>query len=110
MPSLNLMYDLRDKVALVTGASGARGLGRAIALKLAKHGANVVVSDLADNASASWGGLPAVVDDITAVGQDAIGRVADVTDSSHVESLVAAAIAKFWHLDAGARTFALWHP
>ena len=93
------MYDLRDKVALVTGASGARSLGREIAVKFAEHGANVVVSDLADNASASWGGLPAVADEITSIGRDAIGVVADVTDSSHVKSLVESTIAKFGRID-----------
>ena len=41
------MVNLNGKVALVTGAAGKRGLGRAIALRLAEEGADVVVNDIA---------------------------------------------------------------
>ena len=37
------MYDLNGKVALITGAGGERGIGRAIAMRLAKEGADVIV-------------------------------------------------------------------
>ena len=39
------MDALKNKVAIVTGAASRRGMGRAIALKLAGEGANVVVAD-----------------------------------------------------------------
>ena len=40
------MYDLSGKIALVTGAAGRRGIGRAIATRLASEGANVAVADV----------------------------------------------------------------
>ena len=40
------MYDLSGKVAVVTGAGGRHGIGRAIALRLAQEGADVVVTDV----------------------------------------------------------------
>ena len=43
------MYSLNGKVALVTGAGGEYGIGRAIATRLAKEGADVVVSDVVSN-------------------------------------------------------------
>ena len=93
------MFNRKDKVALVTGASGERGLGRAIALKFAEQGASLVVSDLFNNESDTWGGLAAVVEEITSIGQEAISRTADVTDSSAVDGLVEAAIARFGRVD-----------
>ena len=38
------MYDLSGKIAIVTGAAGRRGIGRAIAIRLASEGANVAVT------------------------------------------------------------------
>jgi 7-alpha-hydroxysteroid dehydrogenase len=38
------LFDLTDKIAIVTG--GANGIGKATALMLAKHGANIVIADL----------------------------------------------------------------
>ena len=43
------MYKLLNKIALVTGCGGQHGIGRAIALRLTKEGADVVVNDLTSN-------------------------------------------------------------
>ena len=43
------MYDLSGKVALVTGAGGERGFGRAIAMRLAHEGADIIVNDIVQN-------------------------------------------------------------
>ena len=55
------MYDLSGKVAIVTGAGGRRGIGRAIATRLAREGADVVVTDidrppLPEDAAQGWRG------------------------------------------------------
>ena len=104
------MYDLSGKVALVTGASGERGLGRAIALRLAEEGADVVVNDIVAQreGSVGWGGLPDVVREIEALGRQALSLVADVSDSKQVDDMVRQALERFAQIDilvnnAGAR-------
>ena len=71
-----------DQVALVTG--GARGIGRATALLLAKRGAAVCVNYIAHVNAAEE-----LVAEITAAGGRAIGAVADVADASAVEAMIA---------------------
>ena len=56
---------LDGKVAFVTGAGRARGIGRAAALELARHGADVAVTDLARPSNASMAGLSTVATDRT---------------------------------------------
>lgn len=77
------MQDIEDRVALVTGAS--RGIGREIALALAKRGAHVAV-----NYATQAEGAEAVADEIRALGRKAIVVQADVSSSADVDRLVAA--------------------
>ena len=97
------MYDLHGKVALVTGAGGEHGFGRAIATRLAQDGADVVVNDVAQNPypgrPARWGGLQDVVREIEALGRQSIGIVADVSDSAQVDRMVRQGLERFGHLD-----------
>ena len=66
------MYNLNGKTALVTGAGGRRGIGRAIATRLASEGADVAVTDIEASLDAirtedrldGWQGLPSVVKEI----------------------------------------------
>jgi len=83
------MYNLAGKVAVVTGAGGKQGIGRAIAMRLALEGADVVVNDIEarpNNARTSpWRGVPDVVQEIEALGREALGILADVSDAAQVE-------------------------
>jgi len=93
------MYDLSGKVALVTGARGEHGIGRAIARRLAQEGADIVVNDLPGQGRGAWGGLPAVVSEIEHMGRQAIGITADVSDSNQVEGMVNSTLDRFGRLD-----------
>ena len=95
------MYDLKGKVAIVTGAGGEHGIGRAIALRLAKEGADVVVSDLIANPkkSSTWAGLPSVVEEIECLGRKAIAIEADISNSDQVDLLIKDTIQQFGHID-----------
>ena len=84
------MVDLTGRVALVTGAS--RGIGRAIALKLARQGAIVVAAARAQNAAKT-------VEEITAAGGKAEVATLDVSDAGAAAAFVANAVEKHGRID-----------
>lgn len=91
---------LDGRVAIVTGAG--RGIGRAHALELARHGARVVVNDYGVSLAGRHSGeTPAdeVVAEIRAAGGEAVGNAADVADFAQAEAMVAQAIDAFGGLD-----------
>jgi NAD(P)-dependent dehydrogenase (short-subunit alcohol dehydrogenase family) len=90
---------LQGRVALLTGAGCELGLGRAIALKFAREGADVAVADLNDNSADDWRGLPAVVDQIEAMGRNALGVTGTVADATHVTRMVGATLDRFGRID-----------
>lgn len=83
---------LKDKTAVVTGAS--RGIGRAIALKLAKLGANVVV-----NYRNSIEAVQEVVKEIEAIGAKALAVQCDISNYSDVENMMKKCIQEFGSID-----------
>jgi NAD(P)-dependent dehydrogenase (short-subunit alcohol dehydrogenase family) len=84
-------FSLEGKVAVVSGAS--RGIGRAIALRLAQAGAKVVVS------SRRLEGVQVVADEIRAAGSEALAIRAHVGESDDVAALVTQTVETFGRLD-----------
>ncbi|MBR0578796.1 3-oxoacyl-[acyl-carrier-protein] reductase [Bacillus altitudinis] len=83
---------LTNKTAVVTGAS--RGIGRSIAIDLAKKGSNVVVNYSGNEAKANE-----VVDEIKALGQQAFAVKADVSNAEEVQALMKQAVDTFGSID-----------
>ena len=83
--------DLQGKTALVTGA--ASGIGKAVALLYAQHGAHVMVSDI------DAAGGQQVVAELQALGANARFYLADVGDPKQCQQLVQATVAVFGRLD-----------
>ncbi len=81
---------LDGKVAIVTGAS--QGIGRGIALALAREGAKVVVSDIIDK-------ITDVSKEIEDLGSEALAVKANVVSSRDTEEMAKAAIDKFGRID-----------
>jgi 3-oxoacyl-[acyl-carrier protein] reductase len=84
------MFKLGGKVALVTGAS--RGIGRAIAARLASRGATVIVAARGDHANEC-------AMDLTAAGHRAEALSLDVTDAAAVEAAPGTIVARHGRLD-----------
>jgi len=82
---------LQNKVAIVTGSG--QGIGKGIALELAKEGAKVVVSDINQE------NIDRTVDEIKSLGSDAVGVKADVSNIENVNQLVKSTIKEFGRVD-----------
>lgn len=91
MPNLRFAAPVERRVAIVTG--GARGIGRATALRMAEAGRDIVIADLQDEHGAS------AVAEIEALGQKALYLGTDVTDETAVHAMVAQTVDTFGRLD-----------
>ena len=82
---------LEGQVAIVTG--GARGIGREIALLLAKHGAHVALFDVNEQA------LAQTAQELAGMGRQAMGLVVDVTNAGMVDEAVSKVLDKLGRID-----------
>ena len=93
------MYDFKGKTAFITGAGKSEGIGRAIALRLARDGADIAVSDLKPVENDSWRGIESVVDEVRALGRRAIAVYGDISRKSDVDAMVDSTVTKFGQID-----------
>ncbi|MBJ2156362.1 SDR family NAD(P)-dependent oxidoreductase [Variovorax sp. IB41] len=92
---------VEGKVVVVTGAGG--GIGRDIALAMAKNGAKVVVNDIGaalDGVGGSAGPAQQVVDEIRAAGGEAVPNTDSVADAASAARIVECAVEHFGRIDA----------
>ena len=83
--------ELRDKVSVVTGS--ARGIGRAIALELAKHGSRVVINDLREEEGKE------TLQAIRALGVNALWVKADISSEEEVREMFSSVLRTFGTVD-----------
>src|ERR1700749_3582854 len=98
------MHTVADKVIIVTGAG--RGIGRGMAVHLAKGGARVVVAEWKPDL------LDATLGEVKAIGGDALGVVTNIMDHAQIDAMVAATIDRYGRVDAlinNAQTFRPMH-
>src|SRR5687767_8065210 len=101
------MANLDGKVALITGAGGMKGIGRATALKLASQGADIALSDFKRNpenlppaeVEARWRSIDSVAEEVEALGRRTLKIWCDLTVTEQIEAMVKQTAAHFGHLD-----------
>jgi len=85
------MRQIRGKTALVTGA--ASGIGRALALALAKEGARLYLLDI------DFDGLKSVVAEVETLGVEAVGKKCDLSDGRQISAAVQFLLGRWGELD-----------
>src|ERR1041385_3098037 len=90
--------DLSGRVAIVTGAS--RGIGKALALRLAKEGADIVIAAKSEVSTEKLpGSIYETAEEVLALGRRALPVVVDVRSDDAIRGMVEQTIAKFGRID-----------
>src|SRR5271170_6678422 len=90
--------DLHGRVAIVTGAS--RGIGKALAIRLAEEGADVVVAAKSEQSTDKLpGSIHETADAIRAIGRRAIAVPTDVRSEEAIKNMIDRTVAEFGRLD-----------
>jgi 3-oxoacyl-[acyl-carrier protein] reductase/meso-butanediol dehydrogenase/(S,S)-butanediol dehydrogenase/diacetyl reductase len=98
---------LEGKVALVTGAGGMRGVGRATALKLASQGADLVITDVRREATdlppaevrQEWNSIDSVAEEVKGLGRRCAPIYADLSSSDQIQRLVRQTVESLGRID-----------
>lgn len=101
------MARLEGKVALITGAGGMRGIGRATAVKLATHGADIALTDVQRapedlppaEVRLQWRGIDSVTEEVHALGRHCLPVYCDLGDSAQIQAMVRQVVEHFGHID-----------
>ena len=101
------MAGLEGKVALVTGAGGMRGVGRATVMKLAGLGADIALTDVHRETEdlppaevrTAWRGIDAVSEEIESAGRRAFPAYCDLGDSAQIGRMVEQVMAHYGRID-----------
>ena len=101
------MAGLQGKIALITGAGGMRGVGRATALKLAQEGADVALTDIRrgpedlppGEVQVGWRGIDSVAEEVKALGRRCYTGACDLGNRDQVQELVQQVLGHYGRLD-----------
>ena len=101
------MPGLEGKVALITGAGGMRGVGRATALKLARQGVDLALTDVQRETSdlppgevrTGWRGLDSVAEEVSELGSRCFTVFCDLGNGDQLEEMVDQVVANYGHID-----------
>ena len=101
------MAGLEGKVALITGAGGMKGIGRATALKLASQGADIALTDVQRapedlppaEVRTQWRGVESVAEEIAACGRRGLRVWCDLGSSEQIQTMVRQVVDHFGRID-----------
>ena len=101
------MSELHGKIALITGAGGMRGVGRATALKLAQHGADLALTDVQRGPEdlppaevrVGWRGIDSVAEEVRALGRRCCTSPCDLGNRDQVQELVQQVLGHYGRID-----------